>query len=82
MNVVSSDENAAWLIQTPFLNHSIMNIEASLGYNWTTDTIEYVIGLKHGVIEKANCSVALPDSGWISVKGKTLSRVVHSGYQL
>ena len=45
-----------------------MNIEASLGYNWTTDTIEYVIGLKHGVIENANCSVALPDSGWISVK--------------
>ena len=71
MNVVSSDENAAWLIQTPFSSHSIMNIEASLGYNWTTDTIEYVIGLKHGVIENANCSVALPDSGWISVKGKT-----------
>ncbi len=42
-----------------------------LGYNWTTDTIEYVIGLKHGVIENANCSVALPDSGWVSVKGKT-----------
>ncbi len=61
MNVVSSDENAAWLIQTPFSSRSIMNIEASLGYNWTTDTIEYVIGLKHGVIENANCSVALPD---------------------
>ena len=42
-----------------------------LGYNWTTDTIEYVIGLKSGDIDNANCSVVLPNSGWIAVKGKT-----------
>ena len=42
-----------------------------LGYNWTTDTIEYVIGLKQGEIDNADCSVVLPDSGWIAVKGKT-----------
>ena len=42
-----------------------------LGYNWTTDTIEYVIGLKSGDIDNANCSVILPNSGWIAVKGKT-----------
>ncbi len=42
-----------------------------LGYNWTTDTIDYVIGLKQGDIDNANCSVVLPDSGWIAVKGKT-----------
>ena len=42
-----------------------------LGYNWTTDTIEYVIGLKQGEIDNVNCSVVLPDSGWTLVKGKT-----------
>lgn len=42
-----------------------------LGYNWTTDTIEYVIGLKSGDIDNANCSVILPNSGWIAVKRKT-----------
>ncbi len=42
-----------------------------LGYNWTDNTIEYVIGLKEGVIEGANCSVRLPDEGWSVVKGKT-----------
>ena len=42
-----------------------------LGYNWTTNTIEYVIGLKQGDIDNANCSVVLPDSGWTSIKGKT-----------
>lgn len=42
-----------------------------LGYNWTKDSIEYVIGLKEGEIEYANCSVILPDEGWITVQGKT-----------
>lgn len=42
-----------------------------LGYNWTKDSIEYVIGLKEGEIEHANCSVTLPDEGWLTVQGKT-----------
>ena len=42
-----------------------------LGYNWTADTMEYVIGLKEGNIEGANCKVVLPDKGWIDFKGKT-----------
>ena len=42
-----------------------------LGYNWTADTIEYVIGLKDGIIDGANCTVKLPDEGWIECKGKT-----------
>ena len=41
-----------------------------LGYNWTERSIEYVIGLKEGIIEGANCVVELPDSGWIHVNGK------------
>ena len=42
-----------------------------LGYNWTADTIEYVIGLKDGIIDGANCTVELPDEGWNECKGKT-----------
>ena len=42
-----------------------------LGYNWTKDTIEYVIGLKEGITDQANCEVELPDTGWTTVKGKT-----------
>ena len=42
-----------------------------LGYNWTEDTIEYVIGLRDGVISGADCNVRLPDSGWKYVSGKT-----------
>lgn len=41
-----------------------------LGYNWTADTIEYVIGLKNGDIDGANCSVTLPDD-WTIVRGRT-----------
>ena len=42
-----------------------------LGYNWTKDTIEYVIGLKEGVIDGANCDAELPDKGWTTVNGIT-----------
>ena len=42
-----------------------------LGYNWTENTIEYVIGLKEGVIGQANCRVELPDDGWVTVCGRT-----------
>ena len=41
-----------------------------LGYHWTEDTIEYVIGLKNGSIEHANASVELPDQGWCRVTGR------------
>lgn len=53
-----------------------------LGYNWTKDSIEYVIGLKEGEIEYANCSVTLPDEGWLTVKGKTsdLGRIYEQIY--
>lgn len=54
-----------------------------LGYNWTENTIEYVIGLKEGVIEGSNCAVILPDDGWITVKGRTeqLSQIYDDIYQ-
>ena len=54
-----------------------------LGYNWTDNTIEYVIGLKDGVIEESNCVVTLPDEGWITVRGKTdqLSRIYDEIYK-
>lgn len=42
-----------------------------LGYHWTKNSIEYVIGLKEGEIELADCSVVLPDEGWLSVQGRT-----------
>ena len=42
-----------------------------LGYNWTENSIEYVIGLKEGIIDGANCSVVLPDTGWSTEKGNT-----------
>lgn len=42
-----------------------------LGYNWTANSIEYVIGLKKGIIENGNCTVDLPDVGWVTVHGKT-----------
>jgi len=42
-----------------------------LGCGWTNTTIEYVIGLKDGIIPGADCTVTLPDEGWTSVTGKT-----------
>lgn len=41
-----------------------------LGHHWTSDTIEYVIGLKNGTIEHANVFVELPDDGWCRATGK------------
>ena len=54
-----------------------------LGYNWTENSIEYVIGLKEGVIDQANCKVELPDDGWITVCGKTaeLSQIYNRIYE-
>lgn len=42
-----------------------------LGFHWTENTIEYVIGLKEGRIAGADRAVSLPDEGWKSVRGKT-----------
>ena len=42
-----------------------------LGYNWTGNSIEYVIGLKEGIIDQADCEVVLPDDGWETVCGRT-----------
>ena len=44
-----------------------------LGYGWTELSIEYVIGLKIGRIDDANRTVALPDDGWVSMRGRTAS---------
>ena len=42
-----------------------------LGYNWTENTTEYVIGLTEGAAEGSDCTVILPDDGWIEVRGRT-----------
>ena len=42
-----------------------------LGYGWTERSIEYVIGLTGGEIDGANRAVKLPDTGWVTVRGKT-----------
>ena len=54
-----------------------------LGLNWTKNSMEYVIGLKDGIIDRANCEVNLPDDGWTTVCGKTaeLSRIYDRIYE-
>ena len=42
-----------------------------LGYKWENGFIYYAVGLKEGVIEGADFTVELPDTGWITVTGKT-----------
>lgn len=42
-----------------------------LGYNWRGDTMDYAIGLKLEDIADYNVSIALPDNGWTTTKGKT-----------
>ena len=42
-----------------------------LGYLWQGGEIFYAIGLKSGDIEGYDFEIALPDSGWITVAGKT-----------
>lgn len=42
-----------------------------LGYNWTSTSIEYVIGLAVGEIEGWNKCVSLPEDGWERIKGRT-----------
>ena len=42
-----------------------------LGYNWTSTSIEYVIGWTVGEIDGWNVSISLPEAGWKRVKGRT-----------
>ena len=54
-----------------------------LGLNWTDNSIEYVIGLKSGIIDNANFNINLPEDGWTVVKGNTddLSKIYEDIYQ-
>ena len=54
-----------------------------LGYGWTERTIEYVIGLVHGEIDGADRSVELPETGWVTFRGKIadLEKIYNAIYQ-
>jgi predicted transcriptional regulator YdeE len=54
-----------------------------LGYGWTNLSIEYVIGLIDGEIDGADRTVELPDTGWVTVRGKTadLGKIYEKIYQ-
>lgn len=41
-----------------------------LGCNWTSNSLEYVIALKNGIIQGANYEIDLPDE-WVTVSGRT-----------
>ena len=41
-----------------------------LGYGWTDRSIEYVMGLIHGEIDGADRAVELPETGWVTVRGR------------
>ncbi|MBQ0064567.1 MAG: hypothetical protein KBT48_02305, partial [Firmicutes bacterium] len=41
-----------------------------LGCNWTKDSIEYVIGLKEGILPNPNYEIELPEE-WMIIKGNT-----------
>ena len=42
-----------------------------LGYCWKDNKIAYAIGLKNGLIKDCNLHIELPDTDWVTVKGKT-----------
>ena len=54
-----------------------------VGYGWTEESIEYVIGLIDGKIDGANRAVTLPDTGWTVVRGQTedLGKIYEKIYQ-
>ena len=73
--VFSTENNRQYETISEFWNglsliYGVRNLRG-LGYNWTEKTIEYVIGLKQGIIDNANCSVELPDENWSCISGKT-----------
>ena len=59
-----------------------MNLQG-LGYGWTERSIEYAIGLIDGEIDGADRAVELPDTGWVTVRGKTanLGEIYEKIYQ-
>ena len=54
-----------------------------LGYGWTEQSIEYVIGLIDGEIDEADSAVELADTGWEMVRGQTanLGKIYEMIYQ-
>lgn len=41
-----------------------------LGCNWTSNSLEYVMALKDGIIADANYEIVLPDE-WLETSGRT-----------
>ena len=54
-----------------------------LGCVWKEGSIEYVIGLIDGEISGADRTVILPDTGWVTVRGRTadLGEIYEKIYQ-
>lgn len=52
------------------LLYGLENLQG-LGYNWNGNFMEYVIGLKDGIIDGYNVEIELPNYDWKVVKGKT-----------
>lgn len=52
------------------MRYGLENLQG-LGYNWKDNRISYAIGLKNGDIHGFNATVELPDSGWVSMEGRT-----------
>ena len=62
--------------------HGRANLQG-LGYGWTERSIEYVIGLIDGEIDGADRAVDLPDTGWVTVRGRTeeLEKIYEAVYR-
>ena len=62
--------------------HGRTNLQG-LGYDWTERSIDYVIGLNDGEIDGADRTVELPDTGWVTIRGKTadLGEIYEKIYQ-
>ena len=54
-----------------------------LGYGWKERSIDYAIGLIDGEIDGADRVVKLPDTGWVTVRGRTadLGKMYEKIYQ-
>ena len=54
-----------------------------LGYGWKERSLEYVIGLIDGEVGRADRTVILPDTGWVTVRGRTadLGEIYEKIYQ-
>ena len=52
------------------LLYGLENLQG-LGYNWIGNFMEYVIGLKDGIIDGYNVEIELPNYDWKIVNGRT-----------